>query len=433
METIHDSTLFIALIILLAISAFFSISETSMVALNRYRLKHLVQSGHTGARLASQLLARTDKFLGMVLFGNNLLNVATALVMGEIAIRYLGNSQAALLVATAAATFAILVFSEITPKVLGAAYPLRIALPASYLLVPLLRIAQPVVWFVNVFVQALLWLLRLRPAESTGEHKLSVEELRMLVLETGYLPQKHQSILLNLFDLEAITVNDVMVPRNHIEAIDLDAPLDDIRQQIATAHHRRLLVYHGRPDEVVGTLRVRSVLNLVQNEELTKERLREIIREPSFVPVGTPLFSQLHNFQEEQDRVSLVVDEYGELMGLVTMEDILEEIIGEFTTQSPLQTQVFAKQADGSVLVEGSTLLRDLNRKLGFDFPLDGPKTLNGLIVEYLRDIPEPNTSVKIAGHPLEIVQTQDRMVKAVRIVPPAASEGRPGVPSGEK
>jgi Mg2+/Co2+ transporter CorB len=433
LETIPESTLFIALIILLAMSAFFSISETSLVALNRYRLKHLVQSGHTGARLASRLLARTDKFLGMVLFGNNLLNVATALVVGEIAIRYLGNSQAALLVATAVATFAILVFSEITPKVLGAAYSERVALPASYVLVPLLRIAQPVVWFVNLFVQALLWILRLRPTGSAGEHKLSVEELRTLVLETGYLPQKHQSILLNLFDLEAITVDDVMVPRNHIEAIDLDAPLDDIRQQIATAHHRRLLVYRGRPDEVMGTLRVRSVLNLVQNEELTKERLREIIREPSFVPAGTPLFSQLQNFQEEQDRVSLVVDEYGELMGLVTMEDILEEIIGEFTTQSPLQTRGFAKQADGSVLVEGSTLLRDLNRKLGFGFPLDGPKTLNGLIVEYLRDIPEPNTSVKIAGHPLEIVQTQDRVVKAVRMVPPAASEGRPGVPSAEK
>jgi len=421
-ETIPESTLFIALFILLAISGFFSISETSMVALNRYRLKHLVQSGHTGAKLASQLLARTDKFLGMVLFGNNLLNVASALVVGEIAVRHLGNSQAALLVATAAATFAILVFSEITPKVLGATYPERIALPASYVLILLLRIAQPVVWFVNLFVQGVLWTLRLRPTEGAGEHKLSVEELRTLVLEMGYIPQKHQSILLNLFDLEAITVDDIMVPRNQIEAIDLDAPLGDIGQQIATAHHRRLLVYRGHLDEVVGTLRVRSVLNLVQNEELTKERLREIILEPSFVPVGTPLFSQLQNFQEEQDRVSLVVDEYGELMGLVTMEDILEEIIGEFTTQSPLQTRGFARQADGSVLVEGSTLLRELNRKLGFGFPLDGPKTLNGLIVEYLQDIPEPNTSVKIAGHPLEIVQTQDRAVKAVRIFPPAAS-----------
>jgi len=433
LETIPESTLFIALIVLLALSGFFSISETSMVALNRYRLKHLVQSGHRGAKLASQLLARTDKFLGMVLFGNNLLNVASALVVGEIAARYLGNSQASLLVATAVATFAILVFSEITPKVLGATYPERVALAASYLLTPLLRIAQPVVWFVNLFVQGVLWILRLRSTENAGEHKLSVEELRTLVLETGYLPQKHQSILLNLFDLEAITVDDIMVPRNQIEAIDLDAPLDDIRQQIATAHHRRLLVYRGRLDEVVGTLRVRSVLNLVQNEELTKERLREIIQEPSFVPVGTPLFSQLQNFQEEQDRVSLVVDEYGELMGLVTMEDILEEIIGEFTTQSPLQTRGYAKQADGSVLVEGSTLLRDLNRKLGFGFPLDGPKTLNGLIVEYLQDIPEPNTSVKIAGHPLEIVQTQDRVVKAVRIVPPALPKARPGAPAEEK
>lgn len=433
METIPDSTLFIVLAILLAVSGFFSISETSMIALNRYRLKHLVQSGHTGARLASQLLAATDKFLSMVLFGNNLLNVATALVVGEIAIRYLGNSQTTLLVATAAATFAILVFSEITPKVLGATYPERIALSASYLLTPLLRVTQPIVWFVNLFVQALLWILRLRPSDKPGEHKLSVEELRTLVLETGYLPKKHQSILLNLFDLEAITVDDVMVPRNNIEAIDLDAPLDDIRQQIATAHHRRLLVYRGHLDELVGTLRVRSVLNLVQNEELTKERLREIVREPSFVPVGTPLFSQLQNFQEEQDRVSLVVDEYGELMGLVTMEDILEEIIGEFTTQSPLQVRGFARQADGSVIVEGSTLLRELNRKLGFGFPLDGPKTLNGLIVEYLQEIPEPNISVKIAGHPLEVVQTQDRVVKVVRIFPPAPLEApSAGQPEGK-
>lgn len=419
MEAIPLSTLFVTLAILLAISGFFSISETSMMALNRYRLKHLVQHGHTGARLASQLLATTDKFLGMVLFGNNLINAAIALLVGEIAFRYLGNSQTALVVATGVATFAILVFSEITPKVVGATYAERIALPASYLLTPLQRVSQPVVWFVNLFVRALLALLRLKLRPEPGAHTLSVEELRTLVLETGYLPQKHQSILLNLFDLEAITVDDVMVPRNHIEAIDLDAPLEDIRRQIATAHHRRVLVYRGHLDEVVGTLRARSVLNLVQNEELTKETLREIVREPYFVPAGTPLFSQLQNFQEHQDRVSLVVDEYGELMGLVTLEDILEEIIGEFTTHSPLQTGGFARQADGSYLVEGATLLRELNRKLGFSFPLDGPKTLNGLILEHLQDMPEPNTSVKIAGHPLEIVQTQDRAVKAVRVFPP--------------
>ncbi len=418
MDNIPVATLFAALFFLLIVSAFFSISETSMMALNRYRLKHLTHSGHRGARLASDLLANTDKFLGVVLLGNNVINAASALLVGEIARRHLGDSEFALLIATAAAAFAILVFSEITPKVIGAAYPERIALPSSYVLTPLLKITRPVVWFVNLFVQALLRLMWLKPG--SGEHKLSVEELRTLVLEAGYIPRKHQSILINLFDLEAITVDDVMVPRSQIEAIDLDAPLDEITQQISTAYHRRLLVYTGQLDEVVGTLRVRDVLNLMQRDELTKDSLREIVREPYFVPSGTPLFSQLQNFQEHQDRMGLVVDEYGELKGLVTLEDILEEIIGEFTTQSPLQTRGFFRQVDGSYLVEGSTLLRELNRKLGFRFPLDGPKTLNGLILEHLQDIPEPNTSVKIGDYPLEIVQTQDRVVKAVRVFPPA-------------
>jgi len=417
-EDIPVSTLFAALFFLLIVSAFFSISETSMMALNRYRLKHLTQSGHRGARLASELLANTDKFLGVVLLGNNVINAASALLVGEIARRHLGDSQFALLIATGAAAFAILVFSEITPKVIGAAYPERIALPSSYVLTPLLKLTRPVVWFVNLFVQALLRLMWLNPG--SGEHKLSVEELRTLVLEAGYIPRKHQSILINLFDLEAITVDDVMVPRSQIEAIDLDAPLGDVTQQISTAYHRRLLVYTGHLDEVVGTLRVRHVLNLLRRGELTRDSLRAIVREPYFAPAGTPLFSQLQNFQEHQDRVGLVVDEYGELMGLVTLEDILEEIIGEFTTQSPLQTRGFHRQEDGSFLVEGSTLLRELNRKLGFRFPLDGPKTLNGLILEHLQDIPEPNISVKIADYPLEIVQTQDRVVKAVRVFPPA-------------
>ena len=419
MEDISLSTLYVTLAVLLIVSAFFSISETSMMALNRYRLKHLTQGGQRGARLVSDLLAKTDKFLGVVLLGNNLANAASALLVGLIAERYLGQNELALFVATTVAAFVILVFSEITPKILGATYPERIALPSAYVLAPLLRIAQPVVWFVNLFVQTLLGLMRLRPAPGHGEQKLTVEELRALVLETSYLPQKHQSILMNLFDLEAITVDDVIVPRNHIEAFDIDAPLDVIRQQIATSHHRRLLVYRGSLDDVVGTLRVRDVLNLVQNEELTRDKLRELMREPYYVPAGTPLFSQLQNFQEQQDRMSLVVDEYGELMGLVTLEDILEELIGEFTTQSPLQTGGFVKQPDGSFLVEGATLLRELNRKLGFGFPLDGPKTLNGLILEHLQSMPEPSTSVKIAGHPLEIVQTHDRVVKAVRVVPP--------------
>ena len=419
MDNIPLSTLFIALFVLLIVSAFFSLSETSMMALNRFRLKHLAQSGHRGARLAAALLERTDRFLGVVLLGNNVINAASALLVGEIAKRLLGDSEFALVIATGAAAFAILVFSEITPKVVGATYPEKLALPSAYVLTPLLKITQPVVWFVNLFVQGLLTLMTLRGRPGDSEQPLSVEELRTLVLEAGYLPHKHRSILINLFDLEAITVDDVMVPRNRIEGIDIEAPVDDILQQISTAYHRRVLVYRGEPDEVLGTLRVRDLLNLKQQGEVTREQITELLWEPFYTPSGTPLFSQLHNFQERQDRVSLIVDEYGELQGLVTLEDILEEIIGEFTTQSPLQRGGIHRQADGSVLIEGGALLRELNRKMGFRFPLDGPKTLNGLILEHLQDIPEPSTSVRIAGHALEIVQTQDRIVKVVRATPP--------------
>ena len=423
MDDIPVLTLFIALLVLLVASAFFSVSETSMMAVNRYRLRHLVQQGHRGARLTSELLAKTDKFLGVVLLGNNVINAAAALLVGEIATRYMGDSQLALVIATGAAAFAILVFSEITPKVIGAAYPEPIALRASYGLAPLLKITQPIVWFVNLFVQGLLRVLWLKPEQDAGAHKLTVGELRSLVLEASYLPQKHQSILLNLFDLEVITVDDVMVPRNQIEAVDIEAPLEQLAQQAATAYHRRLLAYAGQPEEIAGTLRARHVLNLVQQGALTRERLKELVREPYYVPSGTPLFSQLQNFQEHQDRIALVVDEYGEMKGLVTLEDIVEEIIGEFTTTSPLRTGGYYPQPDGSYLVEGSTLLRELNRKLGFNFPLEGPKTMNGLILEHLQEIPEPSTSVKIADYAIEIVQTQDRVIKAVRIFPARAAE----------
>jgi len=421
MDDIPLLTLYAALFVLLIVSAFFSISETSMMALNRYRLKHLAKTGHRGARLTTQLLARIDQFLGVVLLGNNLINAAVALLVGEIARRYLGGSEFALFVATGAAAFAILVFSEITPKVVGAAYPERIALPSSYVLTPLLKLLRPVVWFVNLFVQSLLWLFRLKPAEA-AESKLTPEELRTLVLESGnYIPKKHQSILLNLFDLESITVDDVMTPRNQIEALDIDASPEVLRQQIATAYHRRLPVYQGQPDNIIGIILVRKLLTVSQHHEITAEHLREIMREPYFIPSETPLFTQLQQFQEHQDRLCFVVDEYGELMGLLTLEDIVEELIGEFATHSPLQSTRFHRQADGTYLVEGGSLLRELNRKLGYRFPLDGPKTLNGLIIEHLQDIPEPGTSLKLAGHMMEIVQTQDRAVKAVRLPAPSA------------
>lgn len=411
--------LLLALAVLLIVSAFFSLSETSMMAINRYRLKHLVKQGSRGAHLTTQLLLNTDRLLGVILLGNNLLNAAAATLVAVIVSLFFSHNDLALLIGTVGVTFAILVFSEITPKVIAAAYPERIALASSYVLTPLLKIFYPVVWFVNLFVQALLAILRLNPRADDATKKMSLEELKTLVLEAGhFIRKKHQSMLLNLFDLETITVDDVMVPRNQIEAIDLEADDESIQNQLLTCYHTRLPVYRGTLDNVVGVIHARKVLNQMRSGEITAAILEKIMREPYFIPSGTPLFSQLQLFQENRERVGLIVDEYGEWMGLVALEDIIEEIIGEFTTHSPSQSSTFLRQGDGSVMVEGSTLLRDLNRKLGLELPLGGPKTLNGLVLEHFQDIPEAGTSLKIAGYPMEIVQTQDRVVKVVRIFP---------------
>ncbi len=411
----------IALVFLLILSGFFSLSETSMMAINRYRLRHLAKQGHRGARLTVKLLENTDRLLGVILLGNNLLNTASATLVAVIIATFFTHDDFALLIGTIAVTFAILIFSEITPKVIAAAYPERIALAASYVLTPLLTICYPIVWFVNLFVSGLLILFRLKPKKGEGEleQKISTEELKTLVLEGGHFIQhKHQSMLLNLFDLETITVDDVIVPRSQIEAIDLNADDDVIHTQLLTCHHTRLPIYRERMDNIVGIVHVRKVLNQMQGGKITATTLEKVMRKPYFIPSGTSLFSQLQLFQENQKRVGLVVDEYGEWMGLVTLEDIIEEIIGEFTTQAPTQASTFLKQEDGSIIVEGSTLLRDLNRKLGFQFPLDGPKTLNGLILEYFEDIPEAGTGLNIAGYPMEIIQTKNRVVKTVKIFP---------------
>jgi Mg2+/Co2+ transporter CorB len=411
--------LLLALAVLLIVSAFFSLSETSMMAINRYRLKHLVKQGSRGAYLTAQLLLNTDRLLGVILLGNNLLNAAAATLVAVIVSLFFSHNDLALLIGTISVTFAILVFSEITPKVIAAAYPERIALASSYVLTPLLKIFYPVVWFVNLFVQALLAILRLNPRADDATKKISLEELKTLVLEAGhFIRKKHQSMLLNLFDLETITVDDVMVPRNQIEAIDLDADDETIQNQLLTCYHTRLPVYRGTLDNVIGVIHVRKVLNQMKSGEITAAILEKIMREPYFIPSRTPLFSQLQLFQENRERVGLIVDEYGEWMGLVALEDIIEEIIGEFTTHSPSQPSTFLRQGDGSVMVEGSALLRDLNRKLGLELPLGGPKTLNGLVIEHFQDIPEAGTSLKIAGYPMEVVQTQDRVVKVVRIFP---------------
>ena len=404
---------------LLLIGAFFSIAETSLMSLNRYRLRHLANAGHRGARLTSGLLAKTDKLLGVILLGNNFANAASATLVTVISVRLFGDGQAVLAGGTLAVTFAILVFGEISPKVIAATYPEKLAFACSYFLYPLLKVAYPIVWFVNLFVSAFLKLLRIKTDFSDTAHAISMEELRTIVSESGkFIPKKHRSILLNLFDLEKATVDDVMTAHTQIEAVDFDAPLETILQQIATSHHTRMLVRQGPTEEIIGVIHIRKVMHQVQSGQLDLDLLREIIAEPYYVPCGTPLYTQLQQFQEKQQRLALVVDEYGELKGLVTLEDILEEIVGDFTTQSPSFGGAFHEQPDGSWLVDGGVQLRNLNRKLGLGFPLDGPKTLNGLVLEYFEDIPEPGTSFRIGGHTLEIIQTHERIVKSVRIYP---------------
>lgn len=391
-----------------------------MMAANRYRLRHRAKEGHRGARLAIALLDKTDKLLGVILLGNTLINAAAATLTGYIALEVFGSEKWALEAGTLLVTFALLIISEITPKVVGATYADRITPAISYILAPLLKLLQPVVWFLNLFVGALLRAIRLKPSATHEAPRMSPQELRTLVLEAGnFIPQKHQSILLNLFDLESISVEDVMTPRASIEAIDLAAPWDEILTRLTTCYHTRLPVYREDPGNVAGVIHLRRIVGQLQHGELSMEALQAQIQPPYFIPASTPVFSQLQFFQENRQRCGLVVDEYGEMLGFVTLEDILEEIIGEFTTSAPSAATALEWGEAGNVLVEGSRPLREINRKLGLSFPLSGPKTLNGLIIEHFQDIPEAGISLKIAGIPIEIIQTQDKSVKVVRLYRP--------------
>ena len=412
--------LMVTLAMLLASSGFFSMSETCMMALNRYRLRHLIKQGSRGARLAGELLSKVDEMLSFILAGNTVINAATTILVAEICRRLFGDGEYVLAIATGAASICILIFAEILPKVIGARFAEKIALLASYVLTPLIWVTKPVMFFVNVIVRGILKVLRIKPAVE-GAQQLSMEELRTLVLEGGqFIPKKHQNILMNLFDLENMTVDDTMTPRSLIEAVDINDKIEDIRSALSTSHHTRIVVFEDDLSNIIGLVHVRKVLNASRKEPLDHDTLREIMREPYFIPEGTPLLQQLTHFQEQQRRMALVVDEYGEIQGLVTLQDILEEIVGEFTSQSPMNVGFYRKQDDGSVMVEGSCPLRVLNRKLGFNFPLDGPKTMNGLLLEQIEDIPEPGVSVTIGEYEIEVVQVQDKMVKVVRIGLPA-------------
>ncbi|HMM51181.1 MAG TPA: CNNM domain-containing protein [Burkholderiaceae bacterium] len=430
METIPFWLQLLALLLLILLSAFFSISETAMMALNRFRLGHLVREGRRGAARASKLLGQTERLLGTILLGNNLANTALTAIVTAMAIRYFGDNDRVILAATTVVALLLIVFCEITPKVIGATFPERIALPISYPLNLFTRVLAPAVWAVNLLVGRLLRVAGVT-AEGQKAPSVSLEELRTIVLESGgFMPPKHRSIVLNLLDLERIAVDDVMVPRHRIEALDLATEPRAIREQLATCFHNKLPVFEGEINRVVGMLHVRRALVLLQHESFDADDLRAILTDPYFVPSGTPVFRQLQFFQEKRQRIGLVIDEYGEVLGLVTLEDIIEEIIGEFTTSTP-GGEGSLRWIDDEAVVDGSMPLRELNRRLGTAFPLEGPRTLNGLLLETLRELPEAAVSVRYGPLVIEIQQIEDRLIRSVRLRRHAP--GLPAMPADEE
>jgi len=417
MENVSVQTLLIIFLILIGISAFFSISETSMMALNKYQLKHMAKKNHKGARKTLGLLGQIDRLLGTILLGNNLSNTAAAALVTTIAFKLFGENELSLTIATLVVTTALLIFSEITPKIIGASYPEKIALPASYILEPMMRLMHPFVVIANTIVNGILFTFRIKTKTGAQASQLTQEELRTLVLEGGnYLPHKHQSMLANLFDLQAITVEDIMIPRNKIEGIDLNASDEHLKNEILTSNHTRLPAFRESIDYLEGIIHIRKLLNVSEDNEISGESIQQVLRDPYFIPKDTKLLAQLQNFQERQERMAYIVDEYGTLMGMITIEDIIEEIVGEFTTQSPILSASGKVLHDGSLVLDGSMTLREINRDFKLNLNLDGPKTLNGLILEHLQQIPETGISIQIDSYYMEILQTKDKSVKSVKL-----------------
>jgi Mg2+/Co2+ transporter CorB len=411
--------LFTALGGLLILAAFFAGSETALMSLNRYRLRHRASEGSRGARLAEALLARPDRLIGLILLLSTLVNVATPILVGYIALKLGGE----FLVAFGAAllAFVLLIFCEVAPKTFGALHPESLALPAAYIYTPLLFLLYPFVWLTNLFANGVLRMFGV--SRQVAANSLSSEELRTVVAEAGaMIPRRHQQMLVSILDLENATVEDIMVPRNEIVGIDIDDDWDRILEQLRQSQHTRLPVYQGEIDRIIGLLHMKQVVHELARGRLDLDALTAAAqaREPYFVPSGTTLNTQLLNFQRNKRRMAFVVDEYGDIQGLVTIEDILEEIVGEFTTDpaTMMHKDVHA-EADGSFVASASATIRALNRSMRWNLPTDGPKTLNGLIVEFLETIPEPGTTLKMADYMLEVLQTGDNAIKTVRIRPP--------------
>ena len=408
------------IVVLLVLSAFFSATETALMSLNRYRLRHLARSGHRAARVAEWLLQRPDRLIGLILLGNNAVNITAAALVTILAQRLGG--QGAVLVATFILTIVVLIFCEVAPKTIAALNPARIALPAALIYYPLLKVAYPVVWLLNLVVNGLLRLLGVR-ADQIASHSLSAEELRTVVAEAGVMvPRRHQRMLLSILDLDAITVEDIMVPRQEIVGLDLDRTWEENLAVIQTSAHDRLPVYRDYIDNIIGVTRVRDLLPELARGELTQALLLERIREPYFVPEGTPLNKQLLNFQQHRRRSAFVVDEYGDVQGLITTQDIVNELVGELDHDSSAVDLGVTKESDLSFVVDASANVRQLNRVMNWNLPTDGPKTLNGLIVEQLETIPESGTGVTVADYPIEILDASEHGIKRVRVFAPGSA-----------
>ncbi|WP_372625681.1 HlyC/CorC family transporter [Arsukibacterium sp.] len=416
MDDISTSTLFIILGVLIVLSAYFSGSETGMMSVNPYRLKHLTNEKNKAALRVSRLLKRPDRLIGLILIGNNLVNIFASTVATIIGVRLYGDYGLA--IAPIALTVIILIFAEVTPKTLAALHPEKVALPTSAVLSVLLKVFYPFVWALNKVTNGLLNLLGVSPEKHQG-NSLSAEELRTVVYEAGALiPEQHQNMLVGVLDLENATVEDIMIPRNEIVGIDINDEWKDIERQLANFQYSRILMYRDNIDDAIGFVHPRELMRLLIKEQLTKASLLRAASEIYFIPEGTPLNTQLLKFQGAKDRIGLVVDEYGDIQGLVTLADILEEVVGEFTTDIAEEAnEDILAQPDGTFLIDGSINLRDLNREMKMSLPTDGPKTLNGLILEYLEEIPQGRLSVKLAGYPMEIVDVQDNMIKTIRLL----------------
>ncbi|MBR9726656.1 HlyC/CorC family transporter [Shewanella intestini] len=422
MDDISTSSLLIFLFVLILISAYFSGSETAMMSLNRYRLRHLASKGHSGAKRAMSMLDRPDRLIGLILIGNNLVNILASSIATIIGMRVLSQYQideaASIAITTGVLTVVILIFAEVTPKTYAAIHPERIAFPSSFILKWLSLLLSPFVKTLNYITGTFLKLLGIKDLKNNDA--LSQEELRTVVHEAGALiPQRHQEMLLSILNLEKVTVEDVMIARSDIYAINVNDDFKQINKQVIQSPHTRVLVYRDNIDDAVGFIHLRDALRLQSKEDFSKSTLLRAVKELYFIPEGTPLNVQLANFQQNKARIGLVVDEYGDIQGLVTLEDILEEIVGDFTTSMlPDPSDEINVQVDGSYLIDGTINIRELNKEMNWRFPTDGPKTLNGLIIEFLEDIPAANTCLEIAGYPLEVITVADNMVKTVKVTP---------------